>query len=61
MQVDDVAEGRQDVVVFAVESIQLTPQADNPLSRLILDNELYKKNSHNMNTPGSLGITFVRP
>lgn len=55
-QVESANDLKHDVVILSVQAIELTPQADNPLSRLVLDNDLYRRNQNKMDLPGSLGL-----
>ena len=44
-----------DTLIFSVHGIELMPQAENPLSRLVIDADLYRRNYQKMDIPGSLG------
>lgn len=55
-QVEQSTSSSHDTLVLSVQAIELTPQADNPLTRLVVNPELYRKNQNKMELPGSYGL-----
>jgi len=44
----------EDTIIISVQSVELSPQAENPLNRMVINEELHRKHVARMEVPGSV-------